>query len=130
MKIVLATGIYPPDIGGPATYVKNLADELVKIGHEVGVVTYSEKLIVNSEKCSVMGIKKGFPIIRWFQYAKTLKKIAKDADIVYAFSSISCGIPVKLARLKKPKKILRLGGDFFWERYTAVGGKRSLRVYY
>ena len=110
--------------------MKNLADELVKIGHEVGVVTYSEKLIVNSEKCSVMGIKKGFPIIRWFQYAKTLKKIAKDADIVYAFSSISCGIPVKLARLKKPKKILRLGGDFFWERYTAVGGKRSLREYY
>jgi len=28
MKILIATGIYPPDIGGPAKYAKSLAEEL------------------------------------------------------------------------------------------------------
>ncbi|HCI03903.1 MAG: glycosyltransferase family 4 protein [Candidatus Peribacteraceae bacterium] len=131
MKIVLATGIYPPDIGGPATYVKQLAEELRQSGNEVGVVTYVNRLQVTGyREDDVVRVNKGLPIIRWFQYAKALRKIGKDADVIYAFSSVSCGIPVKLARLKKPKKILRLGGDFFWERYTALGGGLGLGEWY
>lgn len=34
------------------------------------------------------------------------------------------------ARLKKPKKFLRLGGDFFWERYTDSGGVLGLQEWY
>lgn len=40
MKIVLATGIYPPDIGGPATYAYHLAKEFTDRQHQVTVVTY------------------------------------------------------------------------------------------
>ncbi|MBU0766738.1 glycosyltransferase family 4 protein [Patescibacteria group bacterium] len=153
MKIVLATGIYPPDIGGPATYVSFLAEEFLRDGIEVVVVTYgvSSKFQqpspsrrkgygwrarlrpsrVPSSKWEVVRVKKGFcPVMRWFRYAKALKKVGQDADIVYAFSSVSCGVPLKLARLKKPKKILRLGGDFGWERYTDWGGKKSLREWH
>lgn len=124
MKIVLATGIYPPDIGGPATYCRQLAEELSK-EHEVVVVTYGDK--VESNKWIVESVPKALPIIRWFAYAWQLQKSGKDADIVYAFSSVSCGVPLILAGLKKPKKVLRLGGDFFWERYTDRGGRKSLR---
>ena len=35
-----------------------------------------------------------------------------------------------LARLKRPRKILRLGGDFFWERYTDRGGTMGLKEWY
>ncbi len=38
MRILIATGIYPPDIGGPATYSKLLFDELPKKGMEVEVI--------------------------------------------------------------------------------------------
>ena len=130
MKIILATGIYPPDIGGPATYVRALAEELVNKNAEVIVVTYeqnSEFRIQNSEFSVIRVAKSGGPLLRWWRYAAALKKYASDADIVYAFSSVSCGVPLILARLKKPKKMLRLGGDFFWERYTDRGGKKSLR---
>ena len=48
-KILLATGIFPPDIGGPATYVENLAIELEKLGHKVRVVTYSSEKIPNNK---------------------------------------------------------------------------------
>ena len=35
MKIILATGIYPPEIGGPATYVERLAKRLSERGARV-----------------------------------------------------------------------------------------------
>jgi glycosyltransferase involved in cell wall biosynthesis len=133
MKVVFATGIYPPDIGGPATYVERLAGEMTKAGEEVVVITYgeNEKLKMKNEKWTVVRVSKwGGPLLRWRRYAKALKKHGHDADIVYAFSSVSCGIPLFLARLKKPKKILRLGGDFLWERYTDRGGRLDLRAWY
>ena len=46
-KILIATGIFPPDIGGPATYVMTLCEELPKLGLEVKVVTYSNEEITN-----------------------------------------------------------------------------------
>jgi glycosyltransferase involved in cell wall biosynthesis len=42
VRVVFATGIFPPDIGGPATYVSELASELTARGHGVEVVTYGE----------------------------------------------------------------------------------------
>ena len=43
MKIVIASGIYPPDIGGPATYSQLIARELTKRGIEVSLICYSDK---------------------------------------------------------------------------------------
>lgn len=141
MKILLATGIYPPDIGGPATYTRQIAEELSGKGHEVTVVTYGEKNAKgqgprakedgSGEPWNIIRVgKSGGPLLRWRRYAGALKKWGKDADIVYAFSSVSCGVPLKMAALKKPKKILRLGGDFLWERYTDLGGSKDLRRFY
>ena len=39
MKLLLASDIFPPDAGGPATYMVALANDLVKQGDEVTVVT-------------------------------------------------------------------------------------------
>jgi len=135
MHIVLATGIYPPDIGGPATYTYALAKELSLLGYKVTVVTYgrmeNEKLRMKNGEWNVFYISKaGGPLLRWWRYAFALRKHGADADIVYAFSSVSCGVPLMFARLKKPKKLLRLGGDFFWERYTDRGGRKTLKAWY
>ena len=129
MKVILATGIYPPEIGGPATYVQALAKELTQKGNDVTVITYGKRKFDDS-KWAVIHVSKSIPILRWWKYAKALRQHGKDADIVYAFSSVSCGVPIWLARLKGPKKILRLGGDFFWERYTDRGGMMSLKEWY
>ncbi|MDD4287138.1 MAG: glycosyltransferase family 4 protein [Candidatus Peribacteraceae bacterium] len=139
MKIILATGIYPPEIGGPATYVKALASTLSAVGHHVAVVTYEavrstqyaahEDADQQSWKVITVS-RRGGPLLRWWRYAKVLRQIAADADVVEAFSSVSAGVPLMLARLKKPKKVLRLGGDFFWERYTDRGGTKGLKEWY
>ncbi len=146
MKILLATGIYPPDIGGPATYVQHLASTLTQRGMDVTVVTYgtresedrSQRTDVATNpmsdvRCPMSVIhvsKSGGPLLRWRRYARALKEQGDDADIVYAFSTVSCGVPLRMARLQKPRKILRLGGDFLWERYTDLGGRRPLRAFY
>lgn len=137
MKIVLATGIYPPDIGGPATYVRRLADELTKSGEDVTVMTYGmenescgplERKIENKWKMIYVS-KSGGTLLRWRRYAKSLKEHGGDADVVECFSSVSCGVPLRMAKLKKPGKILRLGGDFTWERYTDFGRRRTLKSF-
>ena len=165
-RVVLATGIYPPEIGGPATYVRSLAEELARRGIAVTVVTYAHRnfqffpqgpsaifptgtfgnfqsifnfshrdlrqfSILNDDGWPVIYVSPvGGSFLRWFCYAKALKEHAIDADVVIAFSSVSAGVPLWMARLKKPRKILRLGGDFFWERYTDHGGMKGLREWY
>lgn len=132
MKIVLATGIYPPEIGGPATYVLNLAKAFKERGVTVHVIAYGEESLesrVTSEEVTRVS-RKGGPVVRWRRYAKALREHASDADIVYCFSSVSCGAPLWMARLKHPKSVLRLGGDFLWERYTDRGGTKTLTEWY
>lgn len=148
MKILLATGIYPPDIGGPATYVRRLARELTERGDEVTVITYTrqpatqkttgrassphsaEETALPSEPWRVIRVSfTGGPLLRWRRYAKALQKHGKDADIIECFSSVSVGIPLRMAKLSRPRKILRLGGDFTWERYTDMGRRRTLRAF-
>ncbi len=132
MKILLATGIYPPDIGGPATYVSQLAASFWGSGDDVTVLTYTKKNVpAEKSPWKVVTVPKwGGPCLRWWRFARKLREEGANADIVYAFSPMSVGMPLFLARLKKPKKILRFGGDFLWERYTDWHGRKPLSQWY
>ena len=39
MRVVIVSGIWPPDVGGPASHAPALADALLAEGHEVEIVT-------------------------------------------------------------------------------------------
>lgn len=130
MDIVLATGIYPPDIGGPATYVEQLALALTRRQMRVRVLTYGQGESTDGDIPVIRVSRAGGPLLRWRRYAQALKHHAAQADIVYAFSSVSCGIPLWWSGLSHPRKLLRLGGDFLWERYTDRGGLLGLRAWY
>lgn len=132
MKIILATGIFPPEIGGPATYVRGLARELTARGDDVVIVTYGARQgFDRAEGYSVISVgRQGGPLGRWLRYRDELAFHGKTADFVCAFTSISAGIPMLMSGVRGPTKILRLGGDFFWERYTDAGGTMGLREWY
>ena len=104
MKVLIATGLYPPEIGGPATYALLLEDELPKKGVAVVIIPF--------------GWVRHYPkIIRHIVYAYKLWQESKDADIIYALDPISVGIPALLiSRLRRKKFIIRLGGDYAWEQ--------------
>ncbi len=136
MKIILATGIALPEIGGPATYVDALGKELLRRGQDVTVITFAKEVkggVARDESGGMPVVRvsrAGGPVVRWRRYAGVLRRYAADADVVLAFSSVSVGMPLRMAKLKKPYRVLRVGGDYFWERYTGMGGKRTLREWY
>ncbi len=110
MKIVIATGIYPPEVGGPAYYAQGLSSALRAAGHEAPVVTY--------------GLLKILPTgVRHLAYMSRLTPHMFGADAVVALDTFSVALPVViLARLFRVPVIIRTGGDFVWEHYLERTG--------
>ena len=105
MKILIATGIFPPDIGGPAKYAKALFEELSKEGHNVKIVAY------RLEKKLPFGVRQILYFVRIF-FA------AFRANSIIALDTVSVGFPAVVASFVLGKKIvIRTGGDFLWESY-------------
>ena len=108
-KILIATGIYPPDIGGPATYVARLEKELRTRGFVVRVLAYTH----------LRHLPKG---IRHLVYFFKLLLLALGCDIIYAQNSISAGFPAAIAAtLFNKKLVLKVVGDADWEQARNKG---------
>lgn len=106
MRVLIATGIYPPEIGGPATYSRILEAELPKRGIEVSVLPFRM-------------VRKFPKIIRHIVYAFLILKEGRRADIIYAQDPVSVGVPAALAALVLRKKfLLKVVGDYAWEQAT------------
>lgn len=115
MKIVLATPIYPPEIGGPAIYAKKLREGLQESGNSIEVVSYQ-------------GLKKYPQPLRIFFYFLRLFMASRNCDLIYALSLMSCALPAYFCR---KKLAIRIGGDYLWERAVEEGKTdKSLREYY
>jgi glycosyltransferase involved in cell wall biosynthesis len=104
MRIVLATPLYPPQIGGPATHARFVERVLAQAGHEVFTVPFS----------AVAHLPPG---IRHIRYALRLWQVARTAHRIYALDAVSVGLPAAVVswRTRKPL-ILRVAGDFAWEQ--------------
>lgn len=130
MRILLATGIFPPDIGGPATYTEELAQGLKARGFGVGVVTYSD----SKDKTQDVGYD--FPVVkvsrkllkgvRHLVYFFKLSKAAKESDVIYAQNPVSAGVVAALvAKLLKKNLVLKVVGDAAWEKAREKGLSES-----
>ncbi|MBX4211191.1 MAG: glycosyltransferase family 4 protein [Candidatus Yanofskybacteria bacterium] len=119
MKILIATGIFPPEIGGPASYAREVSRFLAK-NHEVTVVTYSSQLQYQEDKefpFRVIRIWKSIPkFIRHGVYLIKLLPQVRRADKILVLNAVSAGALVAFAcRLFKKKFIVRVVGDYAWE---------------
>ncbi|KKQ53693.1 MAG: Glycosyl transferase group 1 [Candidatus Falkowbacteria bacterium GW2011_GWC2_38_22] len=118
-KILIATGIFPPDIGGPATYVETLLNELPKRGFEVRVVTYAnDGLEIRNYNLEIIKISRNQNILlRYLKYFIQIYKLLSWSDIVYIQDPISAGIPAALAcKLRGKKYYMKIVGDYAWEQ--------------
>lgn len=118
-KIVIATGIFPPELGGPATYSERLAMELKRRGFDISLITYFNSGVISKKyDFPVVKIYRLYPAgLRHFFYFWRLLKIAKDAGLIYAQCPISSGLPTYLAsKVLKKKFVLKIVGDYAWEQ--------------
>ncbi len=114
MKILITTGIYPPEIGGPAQYAKNLMEIWQKEGKEVKVKTFSRLNFLPSG-------------VRHLVYFFNVLPLILKSDFVLALDTFSSGLPTVIAcKILGRKSIIRTGGDFLWEQYVERTGKKVL----
>lgn len=103
--IFIATGIYPPNVGGPAKYAEMLLNSFSEKGHKVLVESFSTLLYIPT----------GIRHIVYF--LKIIIGIAKS-DFVIALDTFSVCLPAMIAsKICLKKIIVRTGGDFLWESY-------------
>ena len=113
-RILIATGIYPPEIGGPATYSKLLADKLPEHGITVDVLPFRD----------VRSLPK---IIRHIAYFIKVLKRGKTADIIFAQDPVSVGFPTMLAaKIIQKRFFLKVVGDYAWEQGVQRFGVNDL----
>ncbi|MDO8564991.1 MAG: hypothetical protein Q7R88_03295 [bacterium] len=144
MKILIATGIYPPDIGGPAQYAKGVEEVWRKQGsfgetqdlrpfakhqdlrpfakhqdlrHQVKVLAFSAVM-----RTSVLTRKLPTGIRHLYYFFRVLFSLP-GVDFVFSPDTFSAALPALLAaKLLGKKIILRTGGDFLWEAYVERTG--------
>lgn len=88
MRALLVSGIWPPDVGGPASHTPALASFLLRRGHEVSVVTTAETAPA-SEPFPVHWVSRRIPAgARHAAVAADVARWARHADVVYATSML------------------------------------------
>ncbi len=116
-KIVVAAGIFPPDIGGPATYTQELATYLAS-RHQVTVVCFSDEIIPETQSSfTVHRIKRRSKLWSHLQYLWTLAGVSQGCDVIYAQGPIAGGWPaVIVSGLWGVPLTVKITGDYAWEQ--------------
>lgn len=120
-RILMVTGIYPPDIGGPAKYVPAVAKELRARGHVVKIITLSDfTLRQDGDGDDVIRIKRRqFLPKRYLQCVVEILKHSRFSDFVYV-NGLNNEAQFA-ARLSGKKTIHKIVGDRSWERLNSKG---------
>ena len=114
MRVLIVTGIFPPDIGGPATHAADLRAELTDRGHDVTVLTLTDAHRTARHDNVVRFPRSwGWPL----RSARMLLWVARNGrrfDVCYATGLGP--VAVAGARLSGRPVILKIVGDPAWER--------------
>ena len=119
MRALLVSGIWPPDVGGPASHAPELAAFLQGRGHEVEVVTTAAAEPAPGS-FRVEWISRSLPIgARHLAVAERVRSRARRADVVYATSMI--GRAALGATLARRPLVVKLTTDEAYERARRRG---------
>ncbi len=113
MKIVVATPLYPPDSGGPATYAHILYEHLGGT-QESGEGKEARDTVVLVKFSEVRAQPR---LLRHAVYFWKVLKAARAADLVLALDPVSTGLPAMLAaRILGKPFVVKIVGDYAWEQ--------------
>ncbi len=117
MRVAFLTGIWPPDIGGPATHGPDFATFLRDRGHSVHVVTMGDSEPTELP-VPVESIARGRPfVVRYPLVAATGFRLARRADVVYATATYAAAA---VAAARRPL-VAKLVSDPAYERARRYG---------
>ncbi len=106
MRVLIVTPLLPPETGGPSYYAVGLAGALTRAGCTVSTIAFHE----------VRGYPSG---IRHLLFLYKVLVRAWSVDTLIILDTVSVALPAVLAGWVLGKQtIVRVGGDFVWERYV------------
>lgn len=118
MKILIVTGIFPPDHGGPASYVPEIAAALAEKHTIVSVITLSDRLD-EPKQAHPFHVKrilrKQSKFTRGIQTIFAIRKYAKYADVIYVNGLVFESIIACKMLLRRPV-VTKVVGDLSWEK--------------
>ena len=116
MKILLTTGIYPPDIGGPATYIPQLAADLNANGDKVVIVTLAEKnQLVVENNVRIRKINRNYPLpFRMFITSLVIFWELRKCEALFS-NGLFLESAIALSINKKKHSVVKIVGDPIWE---------------
>jgi len=119
VRVLVVSGMWPPDPGGPASHAPALADFLRARGHTVEVVTTADEA-PEAREYPVHWVSRGLPAgVRHARCANLIRRYGRDSDVVYATSMVRrAAIGTALAR--KPL-VVKLVSDEVFERQQRSG---------
>ncbi|MEK7487291.1 MAG: glycosyltransferase family 4 protein [Planctomycetota bacterium] len=114
LKLLIISGIFHPEIGGPSRYLYNLARYLQENGHQVTVIAFSAEPSRYHYPYKVIRILRKISLpFRLFQMWCQILVHGIRADVLFVNDY---GIPSVLANLLLRKPIvLKIVGDWAWE---------------
>ena len=123
MKVLVVSGIWPPDPGGPASHAPALARFLHGRGHAVEVVTTADAAPA-SEAFEVVWVpRRTYALVRHLRVGHVVRTHARRADVVYATSMIRrAALGASVAR--RPL-VVKLVSDEVFERQQRSGRFRG-----
>jgi glycosyltransferase involved in cell wall biosynthesis len=119
VKVLVVSGIWPPDVGGPASHAPEITSFLVGRGHAVEVVTTADKAPAQ-EAYEVHWVSRRLPVgVRHLAGAALISRRAAAAQVVYTtgmFGRSSAG-----AKLAGRPYVVKLTADPAFERSRRRG---------
>ena len=127
MNILITVGIFPPDIGGPASFVPKISNFLIENGHNVKIICLSE--VGNNhieDNLDVIRIRRSNSLpIRWLKTIYQIVKNGRNSDLIFVNG---LGVESTIAALILKKNLIRkIVGDHVWER--AYNQKKTIESF-
>jgi glycosyltransferase involved in cell wall biosynthesis len=123
MRILLAAGVFFPDVGGPAIHVRKIAERLAGEGLEPIVLAYGDDPSNTNFHFNVKRVSRKYPkVLQWLFYTLYSFWYALRSKLIYSFDPTAAGLaPFIAAKLFYKPFIIRIGGDPIWEREAEMG---------
>ncbi len=119
MKVLIVSGIWPPDVGGPASHAPEVAAGLMERGHAVQVVT-TASVPPAAQPYRLRSVSRSLPPgVRHAAVSALVAKAAREADVAYATSMLG-RTTVGTAFARTPF-VMKISGDPAFERSLRRG---------
>ncbi|MDR3449214.1 MAG: glycosyltransferase family 4 protein [Alphaproteobacteria bacterium] len=127
MKIAIVTGIFPPDHGGPASYVPQIAAAFAARGERIVSVTTLSNSLSHDDALHpfrMIRIRRDQnKLLRMIKTVFIIRREAQKADVIYLNGLVLEGIIATKIISRRPV-VIKVVGDLIWERAQNQGATR------